>query len=368
MLDILNNYLKEGLVYKQSHPDLPLFIWNYSEKVQYERLWNDTLIKCRGLITDATGKVIVQPFPKFFNYEELIEKNTIPWDSEYFYVQEKIDGSLGILFYFQDRWVMATRGSFTSEQAIKGLKLVQNKYDLSKFIKELVYLVEIIYPENRIVVKYEEEKVVFLSCVYNRSLVPNVEDQMDELNWQTSLAIFSSNGISEDDIVQTKHYDKFSPEFYQDLKSKEEDNKEGFVIRFFPSNFRLKIKFEEYVRLHKIMTNISTKTIWEALKNGDGLDALLKDVPDEFFEKIKNYENHLIRSHRRISYFCKGKYNIFRYGETTGKFPEPTKKEFAEFVRNNITQELHSIMFLIWDGKDATQAIWKILKPTYEKL
>ena len=38
---------------------------------------------------------------------------------------EKMDGSLGILFNYQDEWILATRGSFTSPQAIKGTEILK---------------------------------------------------------------------------------------------------------------------------------------------------------------------------------------------------------------------------------------------------
>jgi RNA ligase len=67
--DTLEKYHQEGLLYKQTHPTLPLTIWNYTEKVQYEGLWDEVTLKCRGLITENTsGKIIIQPFSKFFNY------------------------------------------------------------------------------------------------------------------------------------------------------------------------------------------------------------------------------------------------------------------------------------------------------------
>jgi hypothetical protein len=87
MLERLNAYYEKGLVYKQVHPSLPLVIWNYSEKVQYEGLWDELTLMCRGLITDNTGKVIVKPFGKFFNYEEVESKGLVPWStSEYVYI------------------------------------------------------------------------------------------------------------------------------------------------------------------------------------------------------------------------------------------------------------------------------------------
>jgi RNA ligase len=97
-ITVLNDYYERGLITKQSHPTLPLTIWNYTEKVQYENLWDEVTLKCRGLITDnSTGKVIVEPFKKFFNYEELVADRIpdarIPSKGDYVYVQEKMDGS-----------------------------------------------------------------------------------------------------------------------------------------------------------------------------------------------------------------------------------------------------------------------------------
>jgi len=40
-LETLHRYHEDGLLYKQTHPSLPLTIWNYTEKVQYEGLWDE---------------------------------------------------------------------------------------------------------------------------------------------------------------------------------------------------------------------------------------------------------------------------------------------------------------------------------------
>ena len=113
-LQELEKYYQDGLLLKQTHPNHDLIIWNYSPKVQYDRLWDDITIQCRGLVTNSKGEIIARPFKKFFNYEEHTPED-IP--NEFFEVYEKMDGSLGILFNYQDEWIMATRGSFTSEQA-----------------------------------------------------------------------------------------------------------------------------------------------------------------------------------------------------------------------------------------------------------
>jgi RNA ligase len=276
-LETLNRYHEDGLLYKQTHPTLPLTIWNYSEKVQYEMLWDEVTIACRGLVTDDSGTVIAKPFPKFFNYEEVIDKIVIPWDSEYVYVQEKMDGSLGILFNYNGEWMLATRGSFTSDQAVKGLEILKSKYDLKRFTPNVTYLCEIIYPENRIVVNYNgEEMITFLGATTPEG----------ELNWATAKSMFRASGIAYEDIVWTS-MDSLTEDLFKRYQNLNESGKEGFVIRFYPSGYRVKIKFEEYVRLHKIMTNFSTRNIWETLANGEDLMASLVDVPDEFHAKIR---------------------------------------------------------------------------------
>ena len=127
--ELLDKYVADGWLVTQKHPTLPLSIYNYSQKTQYDGHWDEVTLACRGLIVDSsTGKVIVRPFPKFFNYEEV--ESEVPWEtSEYVYVQEKMDGSLGILFYYLEgmEWVLATRGSFTSSQAIKGMEILKSK-------------------------------------------------------------------------------------------------------------------------------------------------------------------------------------------------------------------------------------------------
>ena len=349
MINQLQKYYEDGLLQKQTHPIKDLLIWNYSPKVQYESLWDDITLRCRGLITDSQGNVIVEPFGKFFNYEEVIDKNLIPWDSEYAYVQEKMDGSLGILFFYDNEWIMATRGSFMSEQSLRGLEILKSKYDLNKFHKEFTYLCEIIYPENRIVVNYGCEKITFLS------LTTPTEG---ELNWQTSLAIFHSSGINESDVVNSTMvtFNKNTFDVYKQLNT---PNSEGFVIRFYPSNFRIKIKFEEYVRLHRILTNISNRDIWEYLKDGMPLDDIIEKVPDEFYDWVKETKENFITQYETLEREYKWIFKIIN------RAPDiENRGVFAEYAKRH---KHPGILFNMLDDKDYSQLIWKLLYPTYSK-
>ena len=352
MLDTLNKYHQEGLLYKQVHPTLPLTIWNYTEKVQYEGLWDGITLMCRGLVTNDKGEIIARPFKKFFNMEE--GKHTPTSDFE---VYEKMDGSLGIFFYYEGGWIMATRGSFTSDQAVKGYEMMF-KYDFANLHKEYTYLFEIIYNENRVVVDYDFEDIVLLGMINTKT---GYEVDLHDEDVDVRL----KNLVSNVGLKVVKKYDGIND--YTTLKSIVKDDQEGFVVRF-SNGDRCKIKGEEYLRLHKIMTQVSTTSVWECLKNGDDMESLLKDVPDEFYKKIKSYIGDLRYSHLQISEYCGKYHDSFRYGKYNDNEVEPTKKEFAEFLKKNIKQGLHSVMFAMWDKKDYDQIIWKIIRPNYEKL
>jgi len=353
MNEILNRYYEKGLVYKQVHPTLPLTIWNYSEKVQYEGLFDGVTLNARGLVTDDKGNIVARPFKKFFNMEE--NKHT---PTEDFDVFEKMDGSLGILFYYQDRWVMATRGSFVSEQAIKGFEMLKN-YDYEKLHKNYTYLFEIIYKENRIVVQYDYDDLILLGMIETKT---GYEVDLHKEGIDVRL----KNLIDNLGFKVVRKFNKIKS--YEPLKHFIPDSKEGYVVRF-SNGDRIKIKGEEYLRLHRLMANVSTTAVWEMLSEGRDVLELLKDVPDELYKKIKMYVLDLRYSYLSYSEYAGKMHDKFRYGKFNDRYPEPTKKEFAEFLTlNNIDPKVRALCFAIWDNKNYDKMIWKYIKPEFRRL
>jgi T4 RnlA family RNA ligase len=340
-LRILNKYRNEGLLYSQVHPTLPLTIWNYTEKVQYEGLWDEVTLSCRGLVTDDKGIVVARPFRKFFNIEE---GKHIPTSS--FEVYEKMDGSLIIVFWYDGGWVVASRGSFSSDQAVAASKIFFDKLD-HNFSIGITYLFEFTAKWNRIVVDYgDEDNLTLLGAI-------RTDDETEATYEQLEMIARGANC----DVV--KRYD--GTQDYSTLKGIIKDNQEGFVIRF-SNGDRMKIKGEEYLRLHKIMTNLSTTAIWEVLSNGGSMDDLLKDVPDEFYNKIKEHEDELKFMFNSIG----NDYNIhFRNIQNLMDKVGGDRRNFAHAAK----QYKHpSILFGMLDGKDVSPIIWKIIKPEFKKL
>lgn len=349
-INILNDYIEKGLVVKNDHPTLPLSIYNYSRTCQYENKWDDITKMCRGLILDKEGNVVAKAFDKFFNYEELT-LGEIP--EETFEVFEKLDGSLGILFWYQGKWILASKGSFVSEQALKGKQILNQQYNVEVLPKGYTTVVEIIYPENRIVCDYgSDELLVVLSMVSNAS--------GKELDYDSMM---SFNEVSKIPVI--KRYDGIKN--YDTLKSMIGNDREGYVVRF-KNGFRMKIKGEEYVRLHRILTGFSNVDIWEYLKDGKNIDELLDRVPDEFDKWVKTTIQDLKYGCFQLRETAGKLHDGFRYGKFGDRDPEPSKKEFAEFVMQQ-QEVLHAIMFAMWDhnNEKVDDIIWKLVKPKYSK-
>lgn len=328
-LNTLREYEEKGLVSIRKHSYADLYSINYTPRVQFEKLWDEITSQTRGLILDGEGNVVAKPFGKFFNLEEH-KLEEIP--NELFDVFEKMDGSLGIVYWIGNDPYIATRGSFESDQAKHATQLLHDKYlhIFDKIERNKTYLFEILYPFNRIVVDYGDlDDLILLTAIDNET----GEESLPEIGFP---------------IV--KRYDGVND--LQQLKSLEQENKEGFVIRF-KSGFRVKMKFAEYVRLHRIITGVSNVVVWEYLSQGKSFQELLDRVPDEFFEWVKEIVLDLN--------------NKFNYILTESKlaFKElDTRKETALYFK---TQKHPSVLFSMLDGKTPDKIIWKMIRPKYSK-
>lgn len=327
---ILEQAIKDGWIQVQKHPEYPWYIYNYTQKTQYEKHWNELTLSCRGLILNENYEIVARPLPKFFNWEELNDDKIPKLGFEVF---EKLDGSLGILYWVDNKPYIATRGSFNSLQAKKANELLYTKY--KNLIKNLntrnTYLFEIIYPENRIVVNYGSREELVLLAIIETST--GKELSMDDIGFPRAKRIFGINTI--EDI--SKHYDLLN---------------EGFVIKF-SNGFRIKAKFPEYIRLHKIITEVSSISLWEDLKNGKSLEDLLKNIPDEIFQWVKEKRTQLTEHYLEIENQCKKDFKILN-----------SRKETASYF---LTCSYPKILFSMLDRRDYSPIIWKIIKPDFEK-
>lgn len=334
----IEKYVDEGFVTVREHPENPdIVICNYTPACQCSKLWNEVTLRCRGLIMNRkTNAIISNPFPKFFNYDEHISLGyNIPEETPN--VHQKMDGSLGILYFLDGEPWIATRGSFTSDQAIWATKYYREHYRdavTEQEAKEWTYLFEIIYPENRIVLQYDYSGLVLLSM---RSVV------------------------TDNEIIPTEHTvfmlpmrHRFKSIDYH--KAENTDNEEGYILHYPYANVRVKIKFAEYVRLHKIITGLSEKGIWEMLReHGISTNAtdLVKDVPDEFFEWMDTVIQRLRTNYKTIQFDAAS--------AVAGANAITERREQATYIQR--TTLYPGVAFQMLDDKQYAESIFKLIKP-----
>jgi len=325
---MIEQYIKKGYISKRKHPEENLYILNYTPKTQYEGFWNEYTTSCRGLIVDSDYIPKARCFKKFFNYEE-VKSEVINRKNINFEINEKIDGSLGILYWIKDRPFIATRGSFDSDQALVANEIL-GLYDTSFLNKSLTYLFEIIYPENRICVDYGHKKDLIFLAAFEIESGKEIE-------------------LNKTPFIHAKKYT--FEESFENIKDFNWSNHEGFVVKF-SDGFRFKIKFEEYRRLHQLIFSISTRSIWESLRLNKEIE--LKKIPDETYSWIKKEKSLLQDKYQLIEIEAKEYFHKINYF---------SRKEFA---RSALEYKYPSILFKMLDGKPYNDIIWKIIEPEYK--
>ncbi len=352
--DLFKQMLDEGVIRSQVHPLYPdLLIFNYTERAQFERIWNAATNVCRGLIVivgleglNENSVVLARPFNKFHNLNteyvpETLEAN-LPTDAPPL-VTTKLDGSMGVLYrYGNDLWV-ATRGSFNSDQAQWATAWLRAKVDAIEYDQSFTPVFEVIYQANRIVVDYDFEGLVLLS------LVDNLTGR--ELSREMAEDFARANGF------------KIVPKFDKSLAecaAEDTPNEEGYVLTY-SNGVKVKVKFAEYVRLHRILTGLNPKTVWEMLSLGqnDAIDKLLNDpkMPESFTIWLRQVATDLMVQFVQLERAAEAVFAALPASDA--------RKDQAMYFKQ--TPHLCSILFAMLDGKNYAPIIWDRIKPKIVK-
>jgi RNA ligase len=336
----IREYVSKGLLTECVHHAMAdVSIFNYTKECQYSQAWDEVTLMCRGLIVRTSdGEVIARSYNKFFNYEELIEKNlpVVGIEGEVPFVMEKYDGSLGILYFMGNDPMIATRGSFKSEQAQFATAWIQKNCPNLRPKEGYTHVFEIIYPENRIVVDYEGwEGLVYLGTIeINTGTM--VIDMLPFRDSPVGMPMFEINPVD-----------------VKEMKARNKKNEEGYVVYYPVSNIRYKIKFDDYVKLHRIMTGLNEITVWEAVRDKEH-EQLRSTIPEEMLGWYDNIvETLFVNSASIIA-------DVELEVERAHKLS--TRAEQAELIK----QCKHpSVAFLLLDGKvdQAFAVTMKMIRP-----
>lgn len=339
--DNLGVMIDEGYIQVRYHPEFPYGIYCYTKKAMFDREWNNETMTCRGLIVNEnSGEILARPFKKFFNYGEPSAPIFKPDD--WVTVYDKVDGSLGIAYDTPNGPAIATKGSFVSEQAVHATELLRSKYPRYQTDDYCTDLFEIIYPENRIVLDYGET---------------------DELRYLGSVVVDTGhdywNGILMTHFGIPKNMCILSGEYEGVMKAIDlsRPNAEGVVIVNDDTGERLKLKQEDYLELHKVMTGLNERQLWQWLAEGKHVADILTDLPEEIHEWANTILVELIDKQSEL---------VERIGNAYQYHISKTadRKEFALRIRDYPSLD-KGAMFCMLDGQfdRADQLVWRAVRP-----
>lgn len=299
---------KFNILAKQSvkYPNLYLFKYGIDSDMSLE-----ICQECRGLILDRDNnwEVVAYPFNKFFNLNEPGAAE-IDWDSAKVY--EKLDGSLMNLYWYGGKWNWATSGNpdaagnvgdhgFTFDELVRSTifdtvgmlsRDVSNDYFSIDLDKNVTYMFELTTPFNQVVVPHSEKT---LTSIGARSVLTFEELTKDEI-----LELLAN------EFKFCKTYDFGSKEeILEALNDKKGTEREGFIV--VDKNFnRVKIKSDDYVKLHRFHQGFSQKSLIDAVRTNEGSEILihfpnLKSMYDELKLKYDALVNRIQTTFDKIS-------------------------------------------------------------------
>lgn len=273
-----------------------LYIFNYADvKTLYsiakskakesgeeiERLFTDFSLpevqEARGIILEiinGDANVVCWPFRKFGNYGENYIDD-IDWPSAR--VQEKVDGSIVKMFFYNNTWNWATNSSLHAKEsayngpsfydiiakacdnicgnseAISGIEKLQN-YALSEGWEDYTFIFELISPNNKIIIDYgDKASMVFIGVRNNKT----------GQEYPTSDFKFPFPKLRSPKEYHLNNLEEAIAAAKMINKTPEKIVGEGFVIVDKDFN-RIKVKSPDYVDLHYATFHSKTNkvTLW----------------------------------------------------------------------------------------------------------
>jgi ketosteroid isomerase-like protein len=223
----------------------------------------------RGIILDTENNfnVVARPFDKFFNCDEP-NAATIDWSTAS--VQKKEDGSLTILYYYDNQWLVATSGTPDAGGTVNDTGLLfrdlfwrtwitEMQYSTNSLNEKFTYMFELTTPDNRVVVYHPKYK---LSLIGVRETLTGTERPLNDfrsgarLFWRTQT--FSLKSMED----VRKSFEGFSGL-----------DQEGYVIVDAQFN-RVKVKHPGYVTAHHMLGGFNDKYMLDIIRSGESPEIL----------------------------------------------------------------------------------------------
>jgi len=236
-IDLNSFNLKEGIINNNQ-----VILINPKD---FDCKWDKYNLNLRSLVIDKNGKILSHSLKKFFNYLEKPDLYPNPDKAKDGILVDKIDGSLCVCDWI-DGFSCRTRGtlSYKTLENAPDFDYVLKKYpNLENIVRanpDYTYLLEIVTPNQKIVLDYGSEPDLFyLGCIHkDTGLYTPFFADTDNMVKQIGCKIPEIYNLKGNLL-----------EIYNQIK--EWRGKEGGVLVFNDNRNMVKLKCTEYLNLHK---------------------------------------------------------------------------------------------------------------------
>ena len=367
--EFAKKYENTGLVERRHHMEFPLDLLCYSRKCVQENVWDKATSLCRGIIITRGqeghdgGEIIARPFEKFHNYGSTTpvgESQAIPIGQPV--VWEKMDGFMCTLYRWENKDYIASKGSFHSIHAKWATAQIRAKFGdrLPLVLGSKTLVFEGLHRDLRIVIDYKErQELVLLAVIDNETgeeySPESLEHVAMELGFNTPL-----------------NYELTREQARAASLGDGKGDEEGYVLTWYRPNttpFRLKMKFIEYLRLHRIVTGVSPRRVWEVLATGQSIELqeYLNHSTPWFAAFAKKWVRALRAEYDRLHSEAYTRFQVAQtmlkdYSQRNWDKPHAIRKAYAEYFTSPTDKEFSSILFAMLDGKDIAPVIWRMVR------
>jgi RNA ligase len=119
----------------------------------------------------------------------------------------------------------------------------------------------------------------------------------------------------------------------------------------------VKIKQDDYVALHKIVTGLNARVVWEQLGEGKTVADICEPLPDELHDWVKTLTEDLTQ--RMAVTLIEARREHFRIKNSLSD--GWTRKDYAAVASKSPNR---AWLFMLLDGKDPSEKIWRTLRPS----
>jgi predicted kinase len=266
-----------------------LTVVTYSGITEMSNAWEKypILRNFRGLIMDDKGNIIARPFEKTHKAGDEIplEKLDIIPDK----VFEKANGSLGVAYFWNGKWRVATKFSFENDAYTKPALEMLSQMDKNGMDPAFTYLFEIILPDDSHFVDYGEKQDLILLNAIN-SKTGDTKTWEDVSGTATTLGVRTAEDMTEKFKGMTIH------QIY-DYAQREGSlpNYEGLMAEYTDETGKklmVKVKTREYTDKKFVRDRLDWEDILEAF-NKETMDI----SPEKRDSLLKyNYNNVFARA------------------------------------------------------------------------